>query len=480
MPNLLLLWTDQQRYDTLAAYGNRAIRMPNLDALAETATTFERAYCTMPVCTPSRGSVMTGLYPHAHGAVWNNVPLPTEQRCLPELVPQGDYATAYIGKWHLGDEIFPQHGFDTWRGTDDGYKEHYSPGRDPEARGAYHHWLVARGYRPPGDHFGRDWQCALPECDSKPRFQADETVAFIHENAGSPWVCSVNTLEPHHPLPSALGDTYDPATLPVRGNFFVPPGADKPLRTRLLSTRIMAHGFERYHMQDATSWRRAKADYWALCTMVDRHYGRILDALRETGQFDETMIVFTSDHGEMMGSHQLFGKGVPYEESTHVPLLVKLPGQTEARRVAQPVSLVDLLPTQLDVLGHAMPDGLHGRSLRTLCEGGEETPRDVVVQWLGGSQVELFNASDAEAALAPAADLRAAVEADYRTLITPERLTYTLYATGEQELYDLRTDPFELENLAPNAPPAQLAELRARLTAWQTTIADPGMPGLAP
>ena len=129
-PNLLFLFTDEQGAATMAAYGNRAIRMPNLDALAGQSVVFEKAYVTQPVCTPSRSSLMTGLWPHTNGCTENNVPLRPETPCLPELVTRGGYISAHHGKWHLGDEIFAQHGFDEWRSIEDGYRPHYGAGRD--------------------------------------------------------------------------------------------------------------------------------------------------------------------------------------------------------------------------------------------------------------------------------------------------------------------------------------------------------------
>ena len=111
-PNLVVLWTDEQATRSLGCYGNDLAETPNVDALADDGVLFERAYCTQPVCTPSRSSVMTGLYPHTSGCVENNVPLQANARCLPELDGFSEYATAYMGKWHLGDEVFAQHGFD--------------------------------------------------------------------------------------------------------------------------------------------------------------------------------------------------------------------------------------------------------------------------------------------------------------------------------------------------------------------------------
>ena len=147
-PNLLFLFTDEQRADTMAAYGNAKVETPNLDRLARESVVFEKCYVTQPVCTPSRSSILTGLWPHTNGCTRNNVPLPEETPCLPEMT--SGYRTAYFGKWHLGDEIFAQHGFEHWVSIEDMYARYYREKRDRNARSSYHHWLVAKGYGPQG------------------------------------------------------------------------------------------------------------------------------------------------------------------------------------------------------------------------------------------------------------------------------------------------------------------------------------------
>ena len=131
--NLLFIYTDEQSFNTLAAYGNEQIEMPHLNRLAAASSVFEKAYVTQPVCTPSRSTLLTGLYPHTNGCTENNIPLQPTTACLPEMLAAGDYATAHIGKWHLGDELFAQHGFAEWVSIEDGYNAYFSAGRDPDA-----------------------------------------------------------------------------------------------------------------------------------------------------------------------------------------------------------------------------------------------------------------------------------------------------------------------------------------------------------
>ncbi|MGD8238043.1 MAG: sulfatase-like hydrolase/transferase, partial [Armatimonadota bacterium] len=141
-PNLLFIWTDEQRADTMAVYGNKKIRVPNLNKLASESYVFQRAYITQPVSTPSRCSVMTGLWPHQSGCVANNIPLRPDTPCLNELVADPEYRTAYMGKWHLGDEIFAQHGFEEWVSMEDGYWKYYREHQDQKLRSSYHHFLI--------------------------------------------------------------------------------------------------------------------------------------------------------------------------------------------------------------------------------------------------------------------------------------------------------------------------------------------------
>ena len=147
-PNLLFIWTDEQQYFTMQAYGNEVIQTPNLDRLADESFVFEKAYVAQPVCTPDRATVMTGLYPHTNGCVSNNIPLPEEVKTLPEIIDDPDYRSAYMGKWHLGNEIFQQRSFDDWVSIEDNYIQYYGPDKDRNARSDYHHWLIEKGIGP--------------------------------------------------------------------------------------------------------------------------------------------------------------------------------------------------------------------------------------------------------------------------------------------------------------------------------------------
>jgi arylsulfatase A-like enzyme len=182
-PNLVFIWTDEQRADTMLAYGNTKIHTPNLNKLAAESVVFENAYVTQPVCTPNRSAVMTGLWPHTTGCIRNNIPLPPGVPCLSEIVNDADYRTAYMGKWHLGDEIFAQYGFEEWVSIEDFYTDCYSKGRDHSQRSDYHHFLIGKGYQPDnGTKFSRAFAARRPIEHCKPKFLEIKACDFLRRH----------------------------------------------------------------------------------------------------------------------------------------------------------------------------------------------------------------------------------------------------------------------------------------------------------
>ena len=485
-PNLLFIFTDEQRADTMAAYGNARIQMPHLNRLASQSTVFERAYVTQPVCTPSRSSLLTGLYPHSNGCTENNIPLPAGVPCLPEMLGAGagrEHATAYHGKWHLGDEIFPQHGFDEWRSIEDGYDPYYSPARAPagpgQARSTYHHWLVEQGVVPAGaPPLSREQAARLPERWGKPAYLAREASRYIRENADRPFVLYVNFLEPHMPFFGPRDGQHAPGEVLLPPNFEALPGPDSPLKARLFQRTYAAQGHSGLPLHSEADWRHMIANYWGLCSLVDTHVGAILDTLTECGLDEQTIVVYTSDHGDMMGSHRLLAKCVMYEEAVRVPLLVRLPGQAASRRVRAPVSQIDVVPTLLDLLGQPIPEGLQGESLRPLLEGDQAPARDVFIEWNGhnngfGDAIGSVSVPEPMLALASHDEIAAAITDPVRTVITADGCKFNCSPLGEHELYHLDEDPYERRNLAGQAGMRPwMEELAGRIRRWQAETGD--------
>ncbi|MFW6158042.1 MAG: sulfatase [Planctomycetota bacterium] len=478
-PNLLFLFTDEQRADTMAAYGNTRIQTPNLNRLADESTVFDRAYVTQPVCTPSRSSILTGLWPHTTGCTENNLPLPAGCACLPEMLDER-YGTGYHGKWHLGDEIFAQHGFDDWVSIEDMYIPYYSEGRDRDARSSYHHFLVEHGFEPGEENiFRRGTAARLPEPFSKPAFLAREAARFIRENRDRPFCLFVNFLEPHMPFFGPRDGQHDPAEVTLPANFENPPTADQPLKTHFRRWAAYNRGHSGLPLRTEADWRRMIANYWGLCSLVDTYVGQILAALDDCGLADDTIVVYTSDHGDMMGSHRLIAKCVMFEEAVRVPLLVRLPGQTAPRRVRCPVSQIDLVPTLLDLMGQPIPDALQGKSLRPQLEGGASAAGDVFIEWNGpDASIRPAPEPDGSVQAGPGRTVsrkqaRAAVADPVRTILAPDGWKYNHSTIGEHELYDLNADPHETDNLA--ADPQQqsrMADLTGRIRRWQDEVSD--------
>lgn len=457
--NLLFILTDQQRFDMLACYGNHAIETPVLNRFATKAVVFDEAYCCQPVCAPSRGTLMTGLWPHQHGVTNNwEQPLALQHRSLPQLAADGGRpfdVTGYLGKWHLGFDVIEDCGFDevvtlpkrkTQRGQ-------------AEAPFSYEEYLEGLNLGLP------HWK--VSEEHSMPHFLASRAADFIGRHRNRSWMLQVSFDQPHPPYRSCRDGTVDPETLPVPKNFRVRPTEKQPDFLQDKIDRLLEKQIEGCDLNDEAGWRELMASYWGNMSNVDKQIGRILAALEETGQLNNTLIVFTSDHGEMMGSHMLLQKAVMFQEATRVPLLIRLPRQEGGARVCGPVSQIDLIPTVLGLLGcEAVAENLPGRSLSTLCgeavEAGEISAEGQaslpVIEW-HASRVKPVNIQ--------------ACQVDARTIVTAQRERYTWYADGQEEFYNLERDPGETHNLAcdPAAIP-RIGELRREIARWQQETAD--------
>jgi arylsulfatase A-like enzyme len=396
-PNLLFIFTDEQRQDTLGAYGNRLIKTPHLDALARQSLVFDRAYVTQPVCTPSRASILTGVYPHGCGMYENNRVLPASIVSFGEMIEDRDYIKAYFGKWHLGDEEIPQRGFEEkWVCMEEMYKPRYTKEAYKREVADYHRFLVEHGRKPDSELegvpvFSRHFAAALPENLSKPCFLAAEVIKFLREIGDRPFVLYLGFLEPHEPFFSAFDGMYDHDEVPLPGNSDHRPGDDAPLRTRYLVRFFEQHGWpDRYGRRDRLdnerAWRELASRYWGAVSLVDKYVGAVLDALQELGLSEKTVTVFTSDHGDMMGSHGLAAKGGHmYEETLKVPLFLRIPWLSGAiGRVGKPVSQIDLVPTLLDILGQPPHSQLQGESWLPGIEGKRLwSDEPVVAEWKG-------------------------------------------------------------------------------------------------
>jgi arylsulfatase A-like enzyme len=472
--NLIVIRTDSQRPDTIGAFGATVVTTPNVDWLAAEGTLFEQAYCAQPVCAPSRASVLTGLYPHAHGVAVNNIALSRDVPTIAELLRPAGYVCGHIGLWHQGDELTPQRGFeDFWVSTE----EQYTLDHARQGYSSYHHFLLSRGYVPTDPHhdgmiFGRTAAAHLPEEVGKPSFIAAEAIRFLQGQGGrgdAPFLLFVNFLEPHPPYTGPLDGLYKPEDVSLPPSWYQEMERTVPARYRVRQQEYTGRN-PYVSTNDERGWRELVARYWGNCTLVDRYAGRILDALRELHLWDDTVVVYTSDHGDMMGDHRLLAKGVPYEGAVHVPLIVHVP-DTEARRISTPVSQVDLVPTLFEALAQPVPAHLQGTSLLPLLEGSASTEdAEVVIEWNGYER----HAERVPPAMRPKTEnpqyRLGAV--DVRT-IRVGRWKLSVHGTDEYELYDLESDPHELHNAATDPASACIVEtLHKRLHAWQQRTGD--------
>jgi arylsulfatase A-like enzyme len=451
--SLLLLLTDQQRADTMACYGNDFVQAPHLERLAAHSCVFRRAYCAEPTCTPSRATLLTGLWPHRHGCTRNNVPLAADLPTLGERLPD-DYRRAWFGKWHLGDELLPQHGFAEWLSIEDGpYRRYYSDRGQLERRSDYHHFLEQRGLRPDARArdgarvFSRRFAAGLEAHLTKSAFLADRAARWLREQQeGRPFAMVVSFLEPHPPYLGPLDDLHRPERVPAGPAFARPPDRDAPAFLRRRARRH-ARGHKGMALATPADWRRLRARYLGGVSLVDRAVGTVLDALQQAGREDDTVVIFTSDHGEMLGDHALLGKGVPYEQAVRVPWLVRVPGLAP-RAVEEPVGHIDLLPTLLDLLGvDAKAPELDGASRAGLLRG-EATPSSPVMVELSAARI--------------------------RSVVAPDGFKLNAYADDRWQLFDLRADPAEQTNLWGRPEHAERAsQLVEFLRDWQAKTGDP-------
>ena len=484
-PNLVFIFSDQQRYDTMACYGNSWINTPNLNGLALRSFIFRNAYVTQPVCTPSRASIMTGLYPHTAGPVLNGIAMDNDVPCIAEMVSPA-YHCGYFGKWHLGHGDRAQHGFTTWVSTEDGHRGQFFRGGPLSNHSDYHRHLLDNGFQPNRDAgeimtFASTGRTGMPAEYQMAPYLGDRAAEFIDRNRDQPFVMYVSCVEPHSPYIGPLQNMYNPADLPVGPTFL-----KKPENVSLLH-RVKADYYMSYMNggdasgdayltgwaavgEDVTTeagWRALRAHYFASVSLVDMMVGKITAALERNGLSDNTIVVFTSDHGDLLGDHAMLEKRSFYEESARVPLLMAVPSLSrEPREIGGAFSHIDLVPTLLDLLGESIPDHLHGRSRRAVLEGTETLEdNDAIVEW-NGVRPGHFDRGMATP------EIDRMNHSMWRSIVS-RRWKLNLCPGDQCELFDLNTDPYEETNLFND--PAQkdrIRDMTARIRMWQHRTGD--------
>ena len=410
-----------------------------------------------------------------------------------------------MGKWHLGNDIERQHGFNVWRSSEDGHGTGYTHAQLNNETSTYTEYLVSKGYTPdrkPAANaegrgfsllgrrsgirtstFSSDAHYDMPEEDQMASYLAQEACEFIDENKDRPFVLYVSTFEPHSPYHGPFMDQYDPETLPVGPAFL-----EKPESASLVN-KVRADYFMKFMLdgedqtkdpymmnyaasrEDVTTeigWRTLRAHYMGNITLVDRMVGRINQAIKDAGIEDDTIIVFTSEHGDMMGDHGMLEKRSMFEEASRVPLLMKVPWLSKSQKIIEgSVGHIDLVPTLLDLIGEDVPDHLQGKSLQPVLQGDEDlSENDVFISWNGYD-------NDVPDRFLGDHKINRMLRLPWRTVVTPDRWKLALCAGDQCELYDLNSDPYEQTNLF-NDPAQQdrIRDMAARIRVWQVQTGD--------
>ncbi|MBN1657235.1 MAG: sulfatase-like hydrolase/transferase [Anaerolineae bacterium] len=445
--NFVLIMTDTQNKSMVGAYGTAmggsAVDTPNLDRLAETGIRFERAYTSCPLCTPARSGLFSGTHPPVNGAWCNNVSPSASIPLMGTILGHYGFRTAYTGKWHLdgsgyfGDGV-PGGGFepDWWY---DGKR--YAQDIGLEMFRHYQTCRTADELRAAGFTEENIWGHRV----------ADRAIDFMDQVGNDPFALVVSFDEPHgpHVAPPEYWERFSPEDIPLSPNYNAPLTCKPPLQ----HVHRQCHGDVEWLDYAAT-----QTQFFGCNSYIDREIGRVVDAV-ERLHGDNTVILYTSDHGDMLGGHGLRSKGpMMYQEITNIPLIVHIPGGPRGAVSHSLASHVDLIPTMLDLTGIERPPALHGTSLVPILRDPDVSVQDSVMV----SFTRFAINHDDWGEFYP---IRCLVGDRYK-------LAVNLFETDE--LYDLQTDPYEMTNLIDHPEHAATRDrLHDALLAEMDRIRDP-------
>ena len=440
-PNIVFVFGDQWRAQATGYAGNPTVQTPNLDRLAQECVSFSHAVSGFPVCSPYRASLLTGQFPLTHGVFVNDVYLDPNVPSIARAFAGNGYDTAYIGKWHVDGHgrsnhipVERQQGFDYWKVLE-----------------CTHNYNQSAYYAGDSDE-KRQWE------GYDAIAQTHDAQRYIREHdRDRPFLLMLSWGPPHAPYgtaPEAYRALYDPGDIVLRPN--VPAGdVEKDPRLKDLPMRKRQATIE----EDL-------AGYYAHCTALDACIGDLLATIQECGITEDTLFCFTSDHGDMLGSHGRFKKQQPWEESIRVPFLLRYPALlgNKGCEMDAPIDAPDVMPTLLGLCGFSIPDTVEGLDYSGYVQGGED-PSD------GAAVIMCPHPFGQWSAIAHGGQ-------EYRGLRT-QRHTYTRTMEGPWLLYDNQEDPYQLENLV-GVP--EYADLVRELDAWLQrrldAMGDEFLPGL--
>lgn len=365
-PNVLLLFTDQQRYDTIGALGSffPYIQTPALDSLVREGVSFTSAYTPSPVCIAARCSLILSQWPHQTGCT-TNAPMPQDRTSLMEILYEGGYQTHGVGKMHFSPDSRKLWGFESRDYSEEGGRSEQDDFSLFLAKNGYEHVVNLHGLRSEFYYIPQPSQ--LPERLHHTRWVADRSLEFLkRRDRTRPFFLWTSFIKPHPPFESPFPWTrlYKPVEVPYP---FMPPGYED-----LLTFWNRVQNRYKYRDQgfDGNLVRLIRAQYCACISYVDYNVGRILTALRDQGELDNTLVIFTSDHGEMLGDYGSYGKRCLLDPASRVPLIVRYPERfAENARCDTPVSLVDILPTVLQATDIGVTEDRVGIDLASVARG---------------------------------------------------------------------------------------------------------------
>jgi arylsulfatase len=439
-PNILWYCTDQQRFDTIGALGNPYVQTPTLDGLVETGVSFTNTYCQSPVCTPSRTSFMTGLYPsRARNTRNGNDTFPEEIPLISKMIADSGYTCGLIGKFHLisaGERPEPRldDGFEYWQHS-------HAPRDDwPKGTHAYADWVREQGQDL--DAMRNSGRGVRPEFHQT-KWASDCAIDFISRDHDKPWLLNINVYDPHPPFipPEEYSGRFKAEDMP--GPHFRE--SDLLQQIKLYSADFQGEA----KTPEELNAKDAQAKYYSMIAQIDDQLARILKALDDTGQRGNTVIIFTSDHGEALGDHGLMFKGCRfYEGLVKVPLIFSYPkGFCSNRQCRGLVELLDLSASLLELAGVDLPNYHQGQSLLPFLTGkdpGERIRTHVRSEYFEAMHPHFTSGSGT-----------------FATMYRNDRFKLVVYHNeGLGELYDLEVDPWEFNDLW--SDPAH-ADLKNRL-----------------
>jgi len=405
-PNIVFVFADQMRAHAMGCMGNKQVITPHLDKLASEGLLVTNAISCQPVCSPYRAQLMTGRYSHSTGVIHNEIRLPDSEVVISELMKKQGYATGYIGKWHLAGyrsnpvDAKSRRGWDFWAVRNCSHK-HSEP----------QYWL----------NDSREPVC-VPGWE--PDVQTDLAIEFIRKNRQVPFCLFLSFGPPHNPYkaPEKYVEMYKDKNLTARPN--VPGGETESLR-----------------------------QYYAMTTSLDACMGRINEALNNAGISEDTIVVFTSDHGDMLGSQGHQFKQRPWEESINIPFIIRYSRKIKKeQRRDWIVSSVDVMPTLLGLCDISIPPQVQGRDYSATFLGNSQAQRDAAF---------LFNVHTG-----------AGPQTDWRGIRTRE-WTYAYHCLGDWVMYDLKNDPYQLKNLIDDPKfTAKKKELREQLESMRKALGE--------